>query len=145
MYHKSRAQQQAVQRLGHISSVNVVVVGVVVFAVSSLQRGEEFCQAWDGYLQKALHNQADIKYQSFTKFASAVKTEASRCYINFSIRHLTLATHYWSPSNTTMWKEIPYAWLYLQITAHIWHKNTAVIIILQWDVLSKGGAILAGQ
>lgn len=55
VYHESRAQQQAVQRLSHVGGMNVAVVGVVVFAVSSLQSRQELCQTRDGDLQSTLH------------------------------------------------------------------------------------------
>lgn len=53
IYHEAGAQQQAVQRLGHISSVDVAVVRIVVFAVSSLQSRQELSQARDGDLPNA--------------------------------------------------------------------------------------------
>lgn len=56
VYHKSRAEQQAVQCLGHIGSMNVVVVRVVVFTVSSLQCRQELCQAGDWNLRRELCN-----------------------------------------------------------------------------------------
>lgn len=56
LYHKSGAQQQAVQRLSDVSSVDVAVVGIAVFAVASLQGRQELCEARDGNLQQRLHN-----------------------------------------------------------------------------------------
>ena len=56
VYHESRSQQQAVQSLSHIGSMDVAVVGVAVFAVSSLQCRQELSQARDGDLQSVLHN-----------------------------------------------------------------------------------------
>lgn len=56
VYHESRSQQQAVQSLSHIGSMDVAVVRVAVFAVSSLQCRQELSQARDGDLQSVLHN-----------------------------------------------------------------------------------------
>ncbi len=55
VYHESRAQQQAVQCLSHISGVDMAVVGVAVFAVTSLQCRQKLSQARDGDLKSALH------------------------------------------------------------------------------------------
>lgn len=80
--HKSGTQQQAVQCLSHVSSMNVAVVGVVVFAVSSLHCRQELCQARDWDLRNALRNH--------------LKSQGSKvCVINKSLNSLNDVMKLW--------------------------------------------------
>lgn len=94
LYHKSRAQQQAMQRLGHIGSMNVAVVRVAVFAVSFFHCRQELGQTWDGDLQSAAHNPQRSTRRTKTAGNKVVTWNNTFAYDAVHVRINTLTSDY---------------------------------------------------